>query len=165
MIQRHKRGIQFVFGRYPDWVGPSSSSPTSSMSSTKNNHKAQTNASPITSSSSPPTMVCKPKLVYSSKIVFPTKHGGVQPGACSINHEGIIDGIYPDITLDTAKDIATQRNLQWIPPLDGADTVLSPGLMDVHCHISELGRDWEGYHTATRSAAAGGITTLMGMPF
>ena len=34
--------------------------------------------------------------------------------------------------------------------------------IDPSC-ISELGRDWEGYHTATRAAAAGGITTLMGM--
>ena len=42
--------------------------------------------------------------------------------------------------------------------------MLMPGLVDVHCHISELGRDWEGYYTATRAAAAGGLTTLMGMP-
>ena len=45
-----------------------------------------------------------------------------------------------------------------------ADTAILPGLIDVHTHISELGRDWEGYHSATRAAAAGGITTLMGMP-
>ena len=45
-----------------------------------------------------------------------------------------------------------------------ADTAILPGLIDVHTHISELGRDWEGYRSATRAAAAGGITTLMGMP-
>jgi allantoinase len=37
-------------------------------------------------------------------------------------------------------------------------------MIDVHAHISALGRNWEGYETATKAAAAGGITTLMGMP-
>lgn len=46
----------------------------------------------------------------------------------------------------------------------GLDFVLSPGLIDVHTHISALGRNWEGYTTATKAAAAGGITTIMGMP-
>jgi allantoinase len=41
---------------------------------------------------------------------------------------------------------------------------LSPGLIDVHTHISALGRNWEGYTTATQAAAAGGITTIIGMP-
>ena len=41
---------------------------------------------------------------------------------------------------------------------------LMPGMIDVHTHISALGRNWEGYTTATQAAAAGGITTLMGMP-
>jgi allantoinase len=32
-------------------------------------------------------------------------------------------------------------------------------------HVNEPGRtEWEGYHTATRAAAAGGITTLVDMP-
>jgi len=44
------------------------------------------------------------------------------------------------------------------------DTILSPGMIDVHTHISALGRTWEGYETATKAAAAGGITTIMGMP-
>ncbi len=42
---------------------------------------------------------------------------------------------------------------------------LSPGLVDTHVHINEPGRaDWEGFDTATRAAAAGGITTLVDMP-
>ena len=40
---------------------------------------------------------------------------------------------------------------------------LMPGLTDVHTHISGL-REFEGYSSATKAAAAGGITTLMGMP-
>lgn len=43
--------------------------------------------------------------------------------------------------------------------------VVMPGLVDTHVHINEPGRtEWEGFHTATRAAAAGGITTLIEMP-
>jgi allantoinase len=46
---------------------------------------------------------------------------------------------------------------------DGA--MLLPGLVDTHVHINEPGRtDWEGFATATRAAAAGGVTTLVEMP-
>lgn len=50
------------------------------------------------------------------------------------------------------------------PTTTGTTAVLSPGLIDVHAHISALGRNWEGYETATKAAASGGITTIMGMP-
>ena len=43
--------------------------------------------------------------------------------------------------------------------------VLLPGLVDSHVHINEPGRtEWEGFWTATRAAAAGGVTTLVDMP-
>jgi allantoinase len=42
---------------------------------------------------------------------------------------------------------------------------LLPGLVDTHVHINQPGRtEWEGFHTATRAAAAGGYTTLIDMP-
>jgi allantoinase len=45
------------------------------------------------------------------------------------------------------------------------DEVLLPGLVDTHVHMNEPGRtDWEGFATATRAAAAGGITTILDMP-
>jgi allantoinase len=45
------------------------------------------------------------------------------------------------------------------------DEVLLPGLVDTHVHVNEPGRtDWEGFETATRAAAAGGITTVIDMP-
>nr|WP_300147271.1 allantoinase AllB [Propionicimonas sp.] len=45
------------------------------------------------------------------------------------------------------------------------DEVLLPGLIDVHVHVNEPGRtEWEGYLSATKAAAAGGITTLIDMP-
>ncbi len=45
------------------------------------------------------------------------------------------------------------------------DEVLLPGLVDTHVHVNEPGRtEWEGFATATRAAAAGGVTTLLDMP-
>ena len=47
----------------------------------------------------------------------------------------------------------------------GADVVLLPGLVDSHVHVCEPGHtEWEGFASATRAAAAGGITTLVDMP-
>src|SRR5260370_31040813 len=45
------------------------------------------------------------------------------------------------------------------------DEVLMPGLVDSHVHVCEPGRtEWEGFASATRAAAAGGLTTLVDMP-
>ena len=51
------------------------------------------------------------------------------------------------------------------PTEDLGDAVLLPGLVDSHVHVNEPGRtEWEGFETATRAAAAGGVTTLVDMP-
>ena len=51
------------------------------------------------------------------------------------------------------------------PVVDAGDAVLMPGLVDTHVHVNEPGRTgWEGFETATRAAAAGGVTTLVDMP-
>jgi allantoinase len=48
---------------------------------------------------------------------------------------------------------------------DFEDLVIMPGLVDTHVHINEPGRtEWEGFRTATRAAAAGGVTTVIDMP-
>lgn len=45
------------------------------------------------------------------------------------------------------------------------ESVVMPGLVDTHVHVNEPGRtDWEGFDTATRAAAAGGVTTIVDMP-
>lgn len=45
------------------------------------------------------------------------------------------------------------------------ERVLMPGVVDTHVHCNEPGRtEWEGFRTATRAAAAGGVTTIVDMP-
>jgi len=59
------------------------------------------------------------------------------------------DDIQPQIMLETVSE----------------DSIIMPGLVDTHVHINEPGRtEWEGFATATRAAAAGGVTTLVDMP-
>jgi allantoinase len=57
-------------------------------------------------------------------------------------------------------DVAEGANLY-----DAGDAVVMAGLVDTHVHCNEPGREeWEGFDTATRAAAAGGITTILDMP-
>jgi allantoinase len=70
----------------------------------------------------------------------------------------IRDGVIESIT--AYNDFPASKN-----SYDAGDSVVMPGLVDTHVHIDEPGRtDWEGFHTATRAAAAGGVTTLIDMP-
>ena len=49
--------------------------------------------------------------------------------------------------------------------VDYGDLVIMPGLVDSHVHVNEPGRtEWEGFDSATRAAAAGGVTTIIDMP-
>lgn len=49
--------------------------------------------------------------------------------------------------------------------IDHGEAVVMPGLIDVHAHLDDPGRtEWEGFPSGTKSAAAGGITTLIDMP-
>lgn len=49
--------------------------------------------------------------------------------------------------------------------VDVGESVVMPGNVDAHVHVNEPGRtEWEGFETATRAAAAGGVTTIVDMP-
>ena len=55
--------------------------------------------------------------------------------------------------------------LEGTSDVDLGDLALLPGLVDTHVHVNEPGRtEWEGFATATRAAAAGGVTTICDMP-
>lgn len=57
---------------------------------------------------------------------------------------------------DVPEDVAVE---------DVGELAISPGVIDAHVHVNEPGRtDWEGFETATRAAAAGGVTTIVDMP-
>jgi allantoinase len=48
---------------------------------------------------------------------------------------------------------------------DAGELAVMPGIVDTHVHLNEPGRtEWEGFATATRAAAIGGVTTLVDMP-
>jgi allantoinase len=49
--------------------------------------------------------------------------------------------------------------------LEAGDLVVLPGMVDAHVHVNEPGRtEWEGWASASRAAAAGGVTTVVEMP-
>ena len=90
-------------------------------------------------------------IIRGQKVVMPDE---IAPAAVHIR-EGIISevGAYDDIP-------------QGCAVIDASETsVLMPGLVDTHVHVNEPGRtEWEGFQTATRAAAAGGVTTIVEMP-
>ena len=50
-------------------------------------------------------------------------------------------------------------------PVDHGEHAILPGIVDTHVHVNEPGRtEWEGFATATRAAAIGGVTTVVDMP-
>lgn len=79
------------------------------------------------------------------------------------------EGLIPATLLVEHEHIIGIRGWDEVPAVarlhDFGDYVLLPGLIDTHVHINEPGRtEWEGFSTATRAAAAGGVTTLVDMP-
>jgi allantoinase len=83
-------------------------------------------------------------ILRSTRVVF---SDGVRPAEIHVE-QGTIARILP-----LERDAPAER------------FVISPGIVDTHVHVNEPGRtEWEGFDTATRAAAAGGITTIVDMP-
>jgi allantoinase len=91
------------------------------------------------------------KLVLrSQRVVTPdgTRAASVHLDDGRISHVGAWDDVPSGVPLD-----------------DAGQNVVMPGLVDTHVHVNEPGRtEWEGFETATRAAAAGGVTTILDMP-
>lgn len=83
----------------------------------------------------------------------------------------LVDGAFSDVEVG----VRAGRILRVAPSGSGLeaeeiivlapDEVLLPGLVDTHVHVNEPGRtEWEGFESATKAAAAGGVTTIVDMP-
>ncbi len=70
------------------------------------------------------------------------------------------------VVLENGRIEAVERgDCEGLEVRDLGELVLAPGLVDCHVHLNEPGRtEWEGFATATRAAAAGGVTTVVDMP-
>jgi len=89
------------------------------------------------------------KAILSERVITPD---GTRKAVVLIR-DGIIEEVLPN--LPAGKFDIT----------DLGNSVLMAGIIDPHVHINEPGRThWEGFDTITRSALAGGITTLVDMP-
>ncbi len=61
--------------------------------------------------------------------------------------------------------LAIKKGIPTMHAQDFGEAIIMPGVIDAHVHINEPGRThWEGFETATRAAARGGITTVVDMP-
>ena len=76
------------------------------------------------------------------------------------------DGVRPAaIHVDGGRIVRVDDQASAERTFDYGDLVISPGIVDTHVHVNEPGRtEWEGFDTATRAAAAGGVTTIVDMP-
>lgn len=90
-------------------------------------------------------------IIRSERVVLPD---GMRPAAIRVEH-----GLITSITSGDAAAAAAATTI------DAGTAVVMPGIVDTHVHINEPGRtEWEGFETATRAAAAGGVTTVVDMP-
>jgi allantoinase len=83
----------------------------------------------------------------------------VLPGSIAARSIHVRDGV-----IDAVRDYDdVGRGSELIEADD--DSVVMAGLVDTHVHVNAPGRtEWEGFETATRAAAAGGVTTIVDMP-
>ena len=91
-----------------------------------------------------------PFALVSQRVVLP---GEVRPAGLVFQHEKFV-------AITTVNELPAD-----VPVTDLGSSVVSPGMIDAHVHINEPGHTkWEGFTSATKAAAAGGITCLVDMP-
>ncbi|HTR55878.1 MAG TPA: allantoinase AllB [Kofleriaceae bacterium] len=89
-----------------------------------------------------------PRVLRSRRVVLPD---GVRPAAIHVAGDGTIARVADREDAGACEDFG--------------ELAILPGIVDTHVHLNEPGRtEWEGFATATRAAALGGVTTLVDMP-
>ena len=95
-------------------------------------------------------MPAPPVAIHSKRVLLPD---GMREATLLVS-DGIISAVI--------RGLARTEGVELV---DVDDLVVMPGVIDPHVHINEPGRTlWEGFDTASRAAAAGGITMLVDMP-
>lgn len=95
-------------------------------------------------------MPASPVAIHSKRVLLPD---GMREATLLVT-DGIIAAV-----------VGGLARTEGIELVDVDDLVVMPGVIDPHVHINEPGRThWEGFDTASRAAAAGGITMLVDMP-
>jgi allantoinase len=95
-------------------------------------------------------MPAPPVAIHSKRVLLPD---GMQEATLLVT-DGIISAVI--------RGLACTEGIELV---DVDDLVVMPGVIDPHVHVNEPGRTlWEGFETASRAAAAGGITMLVDMP-
>ncbi|MDN5586786.1 MAG: allantoinase AllB [Brevibacterium sp.] len=88
----------------------------------------------------------------------------VLPDGVGAAEVGVRDGTIAEIATAGATLSGTTSANAKVVDVD-ENQVLLPGLVDSHVHVNDPGRsEWEGFSSATRAAAAGGVTTIVDMP-
>lgn len=91
-------------------------------------------------------------LIKSGRIIDPIQ--GIDKTADLLVKKGVIDSI--------KENIDTQEDTELI---DAQGRIVSPGFIDLHCHLREPGYEHkETIATGTAAAAKGGFTTICAMP-
>src|SRR4051794_24647876 len=92
-------------------------------------------------------------LIHAPRAITPAGEVAISVGV----RDGVITAIEP---VGMLPDFDARRTVRL-----ATDEVLLPGLVDTHVHVNDPGRtEWEGFASATRAAAAGGVTTIVDMP-
>ncbi len=98
-----------------------------------------------------PEAAREPLVLRSTRVVTPE---GERP-ACVLVEAGRIAAVLPH-----RADPGRRARV-----VELGDDALLPGVVDTHVHVNDPGRtEWEGFGSATRAAAAGGVTTIVDMP-
>src|SRR6478735_1020147 len=98
----------------------------------------------------------KPLLLRGGRVIDPSQS---MDGAADVL---IVDGKIEAIGERVAESAASRDGLETI---DCSGLIVSPGFVDVHCHLREPGREEvETIATGARAAAAGGFTAVCAMP-